>query len=404
MMKENYKTELFQIRISRIIAKSIKKEANLEEREELYDWLNKSKENIQFYEKVSSKTFIDNKKKQRDSIDWEEDCYKFISMMSKRRRRIRRLSIIKYASIFIILLVSSIYLNYVNNNKNTHHISSRIKIVQNEPKVILTLSEGQQIDLTNKIDTIREFEKGASISIGDKELVYNKNMFELNTIRQDVVYNTLQLPNSETYQLILSDGTKVWINANSKLKYPASFNNNERKVYLEGEAYFDVYEDKKRPFIVDLGYASVKVLGTEFNVRAYDDEKEISAVLVNGSVQLYSTKHKKDILLKPGERSSLTDAGVLKTENVNTYNYTAWKDGRFVFENKSIEEILEHISSWYDVNILYLDENCKKIRFSGDLEKKISLQKILQIMESSERVEFHIENNTVSVRSKNNYR
>lgn len=404
MMKENYKTELFQIRISRIIAKSIKKEANLEEREELYDWLNKSKENIQFYEKVSSKTFIDNKKKQRDSIDWEEDCYKFISMMSKRRRRIRRLSIIKYASIFIILLVSSIYLNYVNNNKNTHHISSRIKIVQNEPKVILTLSEGQQIDLTNKIDTIREFEKGASISIGDKELVYNKNMFELNTIRQDVVYNTLQLPNSETYQLILSDGTKVWINANSKLKYPASFNNNERKVYLEGEAYFDVYEDKKRPFIVDLGYASVKVLGTEFNVRAYDDEKEISAVLVNGSVQLYSTKHKKDILLKPGERSSLTYAGVLKTENVNTYNYTAWKDGRFVFENKSIEEILEHISSWYDVNILYLDENCKKIRFSGDLEKKISLQKILQIMESSERVEFHIENNTVSVRSKNNYR
>lgn len=404
MMKENYKTELFQIRISRIIAKSIKKEANLEEQEELYDWLNKSKENIQFYEKVSSKTFIDNKKKQRDSIDWEEDCYKFISMMSKRRRRIRRLSIIKYASIFIILLVSSIYLNYVNNNKNTHHISSRIKIVQNEPKVILTLSEGQQIDLTNKIDTIREFEKGASISIGDKELVYNKNMFELNTIRQDVVYNTLQLPNSETYQLILSDGTKVWINANSKLKYPASFNNNERKVYLEGEAYFDVYEDKKRPFIVDLGYASVKVLGTEFNVRAYDDEKEISAVLVNGSVQLYSTKHKKDILLKPGERSSLTYAGVLKTENVNTYNYTAWKDGRFVFENKSIEEILEHISSWYDVNILYLDENCKKIRFSGDLEKKISLQKILQIMESSERVEFHIENNTVSVRSKNNYR
>lgn len=404
MMKENYKTELFQIRISRIIAKSIKKEANLEEREELYDWLNKSKENIQFYEKVSSQTFIDNKKKQRDSIDWEEDCYKFISMMSKRRRRIRRLSIIKYASIFIILLVSSIYLNYVNNNKNTHHISSRIKIVQNEPKVILTLSEGQQIDLTNKIDTIREFEKGASISIGDKELVYNKNMFELNTIRQDVVYNTLQLPNSETYQLILSDGTKVWINANSKLKYPASFNNNERKVYLEGEAYFDVYEDKKRPFIVDLGYASVKVLGTEFNVRAYDDEKEISAVLVNGSVQLYSTKHKKDILLKPGERSSLTYAGVLKTENVNTYNYTAWKDGRFVFENKSIEEILEHISSWYDVNILYLDENCKKIRFSGDLEKKISLQKILQIMESSERVEFHIENNTVSVRSKNNYR
>lgn len=404
MMKENYKTELFQIRISRIIAKSIKKEANLEEQEELYDWLNKSKENIQFYEKVSSQTFIDNKKKQRDSIDWEEDCYKFISMMSKRRRRIRRLSIIKYASIFIILLVSSIYLNYVNNNKNTHHISSRIKIIQNEPKVILTLSEGQQIDLTNKIDTIREFEKGASISIGDKELVYNKNMFELNTIRQDVVYNTLQLPNSETYQLILSDGTKVWINANSKLKYPASFNNNERKVYLEGEAYFDVYEDKKRPFIVDLGYASVKVLGTEFNVRAYDDEKEISAVLVNGSVQLYSTKHKKDILLKPGERSSLTYAGVLKTENVNTYNYTAWKDGRFVFENKSIEEILEHISSWYDVNILYLDENCKKIRFSGDLEKKISLQKILQIMESSERVEFHIENNTVSVRSKNNYR
>ena len=191
------------------------------------------------------------------------------------------------------------------------------------------------------------------------------------------------------------------MNAESEIRYPVRFTGSKREIFLEGEAFLTVTPNKEKPFVVVSSKASVTVLGTEFNFRAYPDEENVQTTLVEGSVIMQSARYKQQIRLIPGEQGTLEiETGKLYKQEVNTYLYTAWKDGRFAFRNTRLEELFNILSRWYDLHVFYLNPEAKDIRFTGDINKTEDFNAILKIIENNERVIFNVNKRTVSVQLK----
>ena len=196
-------------------------------------------------------------------------------------------------------------------------------------------------------------------------------------------------------QVVLADGTKVWLNSASRLIYPQSFMGKERRVVLSGEAFFDVAHDAERPFIVETSRMNVKVLGTRFNVNDYDDNEEVSTTLVNGSVEIVSGGQQA-FRLVPGEQAYGKENELEKRE-VNVRLYTSWIDGKFLFNNTELEEIAKQISRWYDVEIFFSNESVKKVRFTGAIVKFKPLDDLVRMIESTSQVRFSVKGKTIVI-------
>ena len=207
--------------------------------------------------------------------------------------------------------------------------------------------------------------------------------------------NELIIPKGGEYQVVLADGTKVWLNSASRLIYPQSFMGKERRVVLSGEAFFDVAHDAERPFIVETSRMNVKVLGTRFNVNDYDDNEEVSTTLVNGSVEIFSGGQQA-FRLVPGEQAYGKENELEKRE-VNVRLYTSWIDGKFLFNNTELEEIAKQISRWYDVEIFFSSENVKKVRFTGAIVKFKPLDDLVRMIESTSQVRFSVKGKTIVI-------
>ncbi|MBS7198036.1 MAG: FecR domain-containing protein [Bacteroidales bacterium] len=207
--------------------------------------------------------------------------------------------------------------------------------------------------------------------------------------------NELIIPKGGEYQVVLADGTKVWLNSASRLIYPQSFMGKERRVVLSGEAFFDVAHDAERPFIVETSRMNVKVLGTRFNVNDYDDNEEVSTTLVNGSVEIVSGDQQV-FRLVPGEQAYGKENKLEKRE-VNVRLYTSWIDGKFLFNNTELEEIAKQISRWYDVEIFFSSENVKKVRFTGAIVKFKPLDDLVRMIESTSQVRFSVKGKTIVI-------
>ena len=207
--------------------------------------------------------------------------------------------------------------------------------------------------------------------------------------------NELIIPKGGEYQIILADGTRVWLNSASKLTFPPYFTGAERRVTLSGEAFFDVAHDDKKPFIVETARMDVKVLGTRFNVNAYEDNEVVSATLVNGSVEVFSGEQ-QTIRLAPGEQAYGKESELEKRE-VNVRLYTSWIDGKFMFNNTELEEIAKQISRWYDVQIFFSNENVKKVRFTGAIMKFKPLEDLIRMIEKTSQVRFSVKNKTIVI-------
>ena len=209
-------------------------------------------------------------------------------------------------------------------------------------------------------------------------------------------YNQLDIPRKGEYRLVLADGTRVWLNSESSLKYPVAFQGNERKVYLEGEAYFEVSKDEHKPFTVVTGESSIRVLGTSFNVRAYADEAQLCATLVEGKVRLSHAQ--QSLILSPDEQGVVTLAsGKLEKRKVDASLYTVWKDGRFVFENQTLEEIMNTLSRWYDVKVFYTNEQVKQAMFNGNLKRYDDFDQIVKMLELTGVAHFKINGETIII-------
>ena len=197
------------------------------------------------------------------------------------------------------------------------------------------------------------------------------------------VYNTITTANGNQYQLILSDGSRVWLNAASSIRFPTSFSGYERKVEITGEAYFEVAKNAAKPFKVDFKNKAgekdeIEVLGTHFNVNTYTDEPEMKTTLLEGSVKI--TAANKMQMLAPGQQARLTINGIELKKNVDLDQVMAWKNGYFLFDNTDIYTLMRQISRWYNIEVIY-EPNVKNDVFFGEIERKAELNEVLKILE-----------------------
>ena len=257
--------------------------------------------------------------------------------------------------------------------------------------VRLVLSSGRILDLSDceNVD-VREIE--GKVILHNGQLEYCSDSVKRNSEET----NTLIIPKGAFYHLIFSDGTKVWLNSDSKITYPLVFSGNARKVILTGEAYFEVAKDAKKPFTVQFMSSSVTVLGTSFNIRAYPEEKQSQATLAEGSVRIYSPG--SSMLLKPGEQAEVNAlSGEMVKREVEVKSFTSWKDGRFVFEQQPLEDIMRTLERWYDIRVIFKDEGAKRISLSGNMKRYGDFSQVMKMLQMTGDVRFELHGNDVYI-------
>ena len=263
-------------------------------------------------------------------------------------------------------------------------------------KAILTLADGSKITLDNSVKGTLTHQGNTAIKQNSSGmLVYDTNAAPGSPM-ETAYTNTLTTPAGGKFMLVLPDHSKVWLNSQSSISYVTAFKGRERTVELKGEAYFEISKDPERPFIVKSGRASVKVLGTHFNVSAYPDERLTEVVLSEGSVRL--TVGTEMAQLKPGQQASFgkhDDAISLKEVDVD--EAVDWKNGYFQFDNAEIEKVMNKLKRWYDIDIQY--QGIKPgVKFTGIISRDNNLSKILGLLETSGGVSFQITDRTVIVK------
>lgn len=253
-------------------------------------------------------------------------------------------------------------------------------------KATLTLADGRTVNLNEAHQGIVV---GEEITYVDGTPVLKGQPAE--NEQRKTNYLTLNTPKGGTYQVTLPDGTNVWLNANTVLRYPDQFAADERVVEIEGEAYFDVTKDKNRPFKVRSTGQELVVLGTAFNISAYPDEIETETTLVEGAVEIANLTNKKISRLRPGQQALVTGEGV-QVHEVDTEEFTAWKDGYFLYNDANIYTILKQFSRWYDIEI---DDSIKPTGdlFTGKIPRNLSLKNALKIVERTSGMSFHLTDN-----------
>lgn len=261
----------------------------------------------------------------------------------------------------------------------------------------LTLGDGRRIRLSDGVTGKLAQQDGVIIT----KSVNGKLVYQIkNKSADDNKTNTLTTAKGETYQVRLPDGSLVWLNAASSLTYiPALTKDGLRKVKLEGEGYFEVAKDKKHPFIVQTNKQEVEVLGTHFNVNAYNDEENVKTTLLEGSVKVSALVSKAKTTLKPGQQSVLNQ-GDLTTDQANIDEALAWKNGEFRFNDKSIAEIMKQIARWYNVTVVFNDQ-APNGYLSGSISRNRNLSQVLKMMEKTKEVKFRIEGHTIYVNKYN---
>ena len=260
-------------------------------------------------------------------------------------------------------------------------------------KAELVLADGTTRILGSEVTDSLLVQQGANIVVQNQGVSY--------CVDSSVVeerYNTLRVPRGGEYSITLSVGTIVYLNSESELRYPVNFVGRDRRVYLSGEAYFDVVQDEAHPFIVDMGNSSVRVLGTSFDVRAYADEDEVLTTLVQGSVKFSAGK--EFVTLEPGKQAVLGKSESIETREVDTYLYTAWKEGVFAFKKQRLEEIMKVVARWYDVNVFWENISQKEVTFTGKMKRYDDFSKVVEMLEMTGNTEFVVRENNIFIREK----
>jgi transmembrane sensor len=251
-------------------------------------------------------------------------------------------------------------------------------------KAVISLANGQKVYLDSLSNGALSIGPVKLVKLPNGEIAYQQTPGEANG---QIKYNTLSNPRgSKVINMLLADGSKVWLNAGSSLTYPVSFHDKERKVSVTGEAYFEVFHDASKPFIVNNGSVNIQVLGTHFNVNAFKDNGDLKVTLLEGSVKIKNGNTFG--ILKPGEQASVNTE--IKVQNdVDIEAVMGWKNGYFEFNNASLQNVLKEIARWYDVDVIYEGNNQHR-SFAGEMQRDLSLSEILKILERN-KVHFRIE-------------
>jgi transmembrane sensor len=304
----------------------------------------------------------------------------------------------RWLNVAVVVLIGSIGLSlYYTNKQNNAPIPVTAKARPAKPimpggnKATLTLSDGSVIVLDNA-------QNGSIVNNGKTDVVKSKKGLlvyhalaangAINADDNVPVYNTLTTPKGGEYQVVLPDGTKVWLNSASSIKYPTAFTGNERRVDLTGEAYFEVAKNKDKPFYVSIHNVEIRVLGTHFNIAAYSDDNDITTTLLEGSVQVKSKSNLS--VIRPGYQAIVNNnTDFIKVKEANMEKVMAWKNGYFKFDDEDISDIMKKVSRWYDVDVEYRG-NFNNMKFGGSHYRYKSINELLVHLEQIGKIHFKV--------------
>lgn len=370
---------------------------------ELEKWILESEENAQFfadYKNTWSLAVMD--EVLVDDVYLSKEYGKLFDKIdsAKQRRTIRFSGLLKYAALFVLLIgVVFVFRLYIDRKMGISNMATAVsKIKPGSSKAVLVMADGRSVLLNSASN-------GALFMNGDMrvgrlakgKLEYNQQLPTEN-VRLNGAYNKLIVPRGGEYKLTLSDGTEVWLNSESRLEYPVLFTEKTREVRLRGEAYFEVAKNASKPFLVRINdKAIVRVLGTHFNISAYDDESDIKVTLLEGSVKVSSLIKDHSVSIKPGQQVRLSQKGEIIATDVNTDDVIAWKNGNFLFDHESLESIMKKLSRWYNIEVIYRDPQLKNIQFFGIIRRYEDISSILEMLKLTKEVKFEVKNNNVMV-------
>lgn len=303
------------------------------------------------------------------------------------------------AAIIIAVLSSGLYY-YMNRPADGPSFAMKEEPVLNDAVpgtniAVLTLADGSQISLDDAINGEIAFEAGIHIKkTAEGQLVYEA-VPEAGGSELQNLFNTISTPRGGQYQINLPDGSRVWLNAASSLKYPVAFNGNERLVELRGEAYFDITHDQTKPFRVKSGTQVVEVFGTEFNINSYENEPVIKTTLLSGSVKVLQVLNNSSAFLKPGQQSNTSNNGLLTLSQADVSQVIAWKNGNFLFNDMDLLNIMRQLERWYDVDVDY--SNIPETHYNGNISRNVNLSRVLKMLEVTGQVKFKIEGKKIRV-------
>ena len=308
----------------------------------------------------------------------------------RKEKRIR--SWYTWSAAAVVLLVASIGL-WLSTSREISKEMPLQTIAFGNNSVRLVISDGTTIDLAAKEPGQIIIDKGVNVRLKKEALSYEDNL-----AAGDTLYHTVEVPRGGEYHLTLSDGSRVWLNAESRLTYPIAFGMSERRVCLEGEAYFEVEPGKGR-FVVETGDMNVRVLGTAFNVNAYGDEAVTRATLVHGKVEVLTAKDDLRQVLAPGEQAILDRAsGLLDVKQVNTDLYTRWIKGQFVFRDTPLRDIMRTLARWYEMEYEFTDPELEALCFYGVISRFERVENLLEQFEKTGKVHFEYQENKIIVK------
>jgi transmembrane sensor len=412
-----------------LIVKYLKGELDDREKEELDQWIAESDHNQALFEKLTGEESLSIELERFAPTNKAQAWERIATETSiNTREKITYIGIrwIRYAAAALLIVGSGLLVYRFSRKPEAIKpvVQQNTDFVPGTNKAVLTLADASQINLDDAVNG--EIAKQADVVItktADGQLVYNTSKAPVSTTEDtnaDPVYNTISTPRGGKFRIILPDGSKVWLNAASSLKYPSKFWGNKRKVELAGEAYFEIAHLTTRgqngkegamPFRVLSAGQIVEVLGTHFNINSYSDENSVKTTLLEGSVKVINTdrdsrfhKHPENeplsLILKPGEQSRLATGTKPKLDVIakaDVEEAVAWKNGQFQFRDTDLQTIMRQISRWYDVKVDFQGK-IPETKYRGKISRDVPLSQIFQILQSS-GVNFKIDGRKITVKS-----
>lgn len=385
------------IYIATLIRKSISGEITLEEKRQLEDWLDESARHRELFDKYNNPDFLASVDIEKDMEEAQEAYVNFMQRL-KPAKPVRRIVWNRYvaaAALIAFVCASAIFVYMYDGGKPHSPAGLAVVPVQqmdivpaDSTDILLITASGEKIP-------VQSSQKMLSVSSGtikiDEQPI--EEYAQMKTAPAEVVYNTLKILRGKRFKMQLSDGTLVWLNADSEITFPSNFDGKERKVLAKGELFFDVTENKSQPFIVETPTGNVRVLGTAFNIHCYEDEVPMTT-LVRGKIA-YSLG-KESVILAPGQQCRVED-NKLSVREVDTYEYVSWIDEVLVFKDKELDEILSTLSRLYDVDIYYENPELKRLPFTGSFKQYEHLDKIIRMIEDCGLIRIKQDGKTLTI-------
>lgn len=390
--------------IAALITKFLEGKLSEEELAKLKDWVDKSKRHQKIWERLIDPDYLEHHLhfwENKNTAGYREQLEETLSRRDGTSRIISLKKIIRkslrYAAVIIPLVLLCGAGWYLMNRRHKPEVPNHqetlvgVHIMPLGKVAQLVLGNGKVVSLNDSLqETITE-KDGTRVKNGSNAVSYSGG----SQSTREVVYNTLITPRGGEYEIVLADGTKVWLNAASSLNYPTQFSGKERKVSLNGEAYFEVAKDEKHPFVVNAGNTNVTVLGTEFDVSAYNDDPSQKVVLAEGAVMVNEVNGSTDgrktgVLLKPGFAAVIKGNYPISVNKADVEAALGWKNGLFLFDGESLGSIMRKLSRWYNVEVKYNDGADTLFHFTGRIQRYENITGILKLIALTGKVKFGV--------------